>query len=99
RKIQAGEAVPIYPGTRYWLHADSHADAILFLLKRKELERCHIRGEVEISNRALAELIASALDLPLKVQDVTKDLRLGHEARYCLDGSKLTEMGWKVPVD
>ena len=108
RKILNGETIDIhsYPGckeagTRFYIHARNVAAAVLFLLKNGKVgEKYNITGEKEVSNLEMAEYIAKVLDKPLKYNmvDFHAD-RPGHDLRYSLDGSKMAEMGWKLPVN
>ena len=39
------------------------------------------------------------MEQPLKYKLVNfHDSRPGHDLRYCLDGKKLTDLGWSTPV-
>ena len=47
----------------------------------------------------MAQIIADTINKPLKYEFVDfHSSRPGHDLRYGLDGSKMTEMGWKMPV-
>jgi dTDP-glucose 4,6-dehydratase len=97
------------PGSRVWLHARNHADALRFILENVEAEpfsegvstpvRFNIAGEREISNLALADRIASLLNKPLffTMADFHSS-RPGHDLRYSLDGSALRAAGWDQPM-
>ena len=48
----------------------------------------------------MAQLIAKCMGKPLKYEMVDfHSSRPGHDLRYGLDGSKLFNMGWKLPVN
>lgn len=116
-KINRGEEVTIHGnteviGSRYYLHARNHADALIFLIKNTKPtmysdcmdkiivpDRYNIVGEVEIDNLSLAQMVANILNKPLryKLEDF-HSARPGHDRRYALDGTKLKEMGWKAPI-
>jgi len=108
RKILNGETIDIhsYPGcqeagTRFYIHARNVAQAILFLLEHGKIgDKYNITGEKEVSNLEMAEFIAKVLNKPLRYNmvDFHED-RPGHDLRYSLDGSKMQEMGWKLPVN
>lgn len=97
-------------GSRFYLHARNHADAILFLLRNVEPtqytdgdvidrpDRFNVVGERELNNLEMAEKIAEIIGKPLiyKFQDFHAT-RPGHDRRYALDGSKLEALGWKAP--
>jgi len=116
-KISAGEAVDIHGskdciGSRYYLHARNHADALLFLIKNTKPteysdslekisvpDRYNIVGDIEINNLELAQMVAKILNKPLRYNlvDFHKS-RPGHDRRYALDGTKLKNMGWHAPI-
>lgn len=115
-KIMKGEEVTIHGregniGSRQYLHAGSHADAILWLLETKSPaafrvddeanqrpDRFNIVGEEEVDNLALAKRVADKLNLPLKHKLVDfHSARPGHDRRYALDGGKMRELGWRAP--
>lgn len=96
-------------GSRVWLHARNHADALMFILNNVNAEtygddqtdpvRFNIAGEREISNWDLANTIARILDKPLRYQFVDfHSARPGHDLRYSLDGSALRAAGWQQPA-
>jgi dTDP-glucose 4,6-dehydratase len=116
-RINAGEEVTIHGkkgdiGSRYYLHARNHADAVLFLLTKTKPtlyqdtmdriivpDRYNVVGEVELDNLELAEMIARILEKPLKYRlEDFHACRPGHDRRYALDGNKMQELGWKAPV-
>ena len=87
-------------GTRFYIHARNIAAGVLFLLKNGKIcESYNLTGEKEISNLDMALMIAKILDKPLDYEmvDFHSD-RPGHDLRYGLDGKKMEEMGWKLPV-
>jgi dTDP-glucose 4,6-dehydratase len=115
--IARGETVQIHGtpgqiGSRFYLHARNHADALLFLLRRYQEgvpaffsadaampPRFNVVGEVEIDNLALAELVAGLMGRELHYQLVDfHSTRPGHDPRYALDGSRLALLGWQAPV-
>lgn len=103
KKILNNEVIYIhsYPdkilsGTRFYIHAQNIASAVLFLINHGKIgEKYNIAGEKEVSNLELAELIAKFMDKELKYEMVDfHSSRPGHDLRYGLDGSKLYELGW-----
>ena len=72
---------------------------MLFLLDKGELrDKYNIVGEKEVDNLQMAQFIAKILDKPLHYEMVDfHSTRPGHDLRYALDGSKLNQMGWKIP--
>lgn len=96
-------------GSRFYLHARNMADAVLFLLRRGDIsmysagadrpDKWHIVGEREIDNLEMAQLIAKMMDKELKYRLVDfHSSRPGHDLRYALNGRKLAEAGWTMPV-
>lgn len=88
-------------GTRFYIHARNIASAVLFLIKNGELgEKYNISGEKEVSNLDMAQTIAKIMGKDLKYEMVDfHSTRPGHDLRYGLDGSKLFNMGFKLPVN
>lgn len=107
KRILNGQKIYIhsYPdkkesGTRFYIHARNIASAVLFLIKNGKIgEKYNISGEKEVSNLDMAQFIAKVMDRPLNYEMVDfHSIRPGHDLRYGLDGSKLINMGWKMPV-
>ena len=116
RTILAGEAMTIHgsqggkSGSRFYIHARSVADAVLWLLRHitgpedmlsiadASCGRYNIVGETEVTNLDFAQRVAKILckDIKYTVVD-SKSLRPGHDFRYGLDGSKLARYGWQPP--
>ena len=85
------------PGSRFYIHADDVADAVLFLLSKGKIDqKYNIVGSKEISNLDLAKIIAKHLNKKLKFKMVDfHTARPGHDLRYALSGEKLKKMGWQ----
>ena len=107
RKINSGEKIIIHgtpdkkrSGSRFYIHARNVANAIHFLLdKFEQREKYNIVGEKELTNLKLAKLIAKAMNKKLEYEIVDfHSSRPGHDLRYALDGQKMKELGWKVPI-
>lgn len=107
RKVLAGELVTIHadstrtiPGSRFYIHARNVADATLFLLEKGQIgDKYNIVGEREVNNAELAEMIAAVVGRPIRMELVDfHSSRPGHDLRYALDGAKMADMGWKLPV-
>ncbi len=106
-----GDSLPIHSdadktraGSRFYIHARNVADAYLFLINKLENgskvigEDFHITGEREVDNLEMAQFIAKIIGNPLHYEMVDfHGSRPGHDLRYALDGSKIFEMGWKMP--
>jgi dTDP-glucose 4,6-dehydratase len=88
-------------GTRYYIHGRNIASAVLFLIKNGTLgEKYNISGEKEVSNLEMAQLIAKFMNKELIYEMVDfHSLRPGHDLRYGLDGTKLFDMGYKLPLN
>jgi dTDP-glucose 4,6-dehydratase len=91
----------ITSGTRFYIHARNIASAVMFLIDNGVIaEKYNITGEREVSNLEMAHFIAKVLDKPLIYELIDfHSERKGHDCRYSLDGSKLNEMGWKLPLN
>ena len=88
-------------GTRFYIHARNVAEAVLFLLKNGTIGQAYnITGEKEVSNLEMAQFIAKVIgkELNYEMVDFHSD-RPGHDLRYGLDGNKMREMGWSLPID
>lgn len=114
KKIQLGQGITIHGtpediGSRYYLHARNHADAILFILQNtvpklynhgENLlpDRYNVVGEKELNNFEVAELVAKLMNKGFTYEFVNFHFsRSGHDQRYALDGKKLVDLGWKAP--
>ena len=88
-------------GTRYYIHARNIAAGVLFLLEKGKIgESYNLTGEKEISNLYMAKYIAQIMNKELKYEMVDfHSSRPGHDLRYGLDGSKMFNMEWSLPVN
>lgn len=107
QKVLRNECVEIHanksctmPGSRFYIHARNIASAVLFLVRNGKIgQKYNIRGEKEMDNLEMAEFIAKVVGRPLNYKLVNfHENRPGHDLRYCLNGEKLVNMGWKLPV-
>jgi len=108
KKILGDEKIYIhsYPdkktsGTRFYIHGRNIAAAVLFLIQNGKIgEKYNISGEREVSNLEMAKMIAKFMkkELIYEMVDFHSD-RPGHDLRYGLDGTKLFEMGFKLPLN
>ena len=94
-------------GSRHYIHAVDVADALMFLLNYTGIDalekdyggaKCqkfNIVGAEELDNLELAKFIADvqSKDLLYEMIDYHSQ-RPGHDLRYALDGSKMSNMGW-----
>ena len=88
-------------GTRFYIHARNISEAVLFLIKNGKIgEKYNISGEREVSNLEMAQMISKFMnkDLDYELIDFHSN-RPGHDLRYGLDGSKLFNMGFKLPIN
>ena len=77
-------------GSRSYLHAQNLADAILFLLRRNTV------NTPQTADRP--QLTADLIGKPLRHEYIAMSTaRAGHDGRYQLNGSKVTDSGWTPP--
>jgi dTDP-glucose 4,6-dehydratase len=88
------------PGSRFYIHSRNIASALLFLIEKGVVgESYNIKGEKEVDNLSMARKIADILGKELKYTLASNtEERPGHDLRYSLNGSKLEQMGWVIPV-
>lgn len=100
------------PGSRYYLHARNQCDALLYLLNNhtptiydkqsndeQDIDRFNVASNDEINNIEMVETIEKLLGKEAQKELVDfHSSRPGHDLRYGLDNTKLTEHGWKAPV-
>lgn len=107
KKILNGDKIYIHsdknhkPGSRFYIHCRNIAHAVLFLINNGEIgEKYNITGECEVDNLQMAQMIAEILNKELIYEtiDFHSD-RPGHDLRYSLDGTKLFNMGWRMPIN
>jgi dTDP-glucose 4,6-dehydratase len=91
----------IISGTRFYIHAQNIASAVLFLINNGKIgEKYNISGEKEVSNLELAQLIAKYIGKELKYEMVDfHSSRPGHDLRYGLNGNKIYDLGWCPTFD
>lgn len=106
-KINRGEEITIHAytgsvkaGSRWYIHARNIAGAVLFVLKNGvHGEKYNVQGEIELDNLAVAQFVAKELGKPLKYKlHDNPTSRPGHDLRYALDGTKLKDLGWNLPL-
>jgi dTDP-glucose 4,6-dehydratase len=94
-----GKKVPLYGdgrNVRDWLHVHDHCEAILTVLERgRSGETYNIGGNNERSNLELTHAILRIMGKDKRSIQFVPD-RLGHDRRYAIDASKITnELGWQ----
>lgn len=120
KRLRDGEEIPVHgrpkgsnrwvSGSRCWLHARNHADALLFIANTirparygdpgvDRPHRYNISGE-RFTNNEIVEMISEIMGVPSRLYFVdAHSTRPGHDLHYGLDGSLLDGLGWKPPVD
>ena len=105
-KAAAGEAIPLYGdglNTRDWLYVEDHVDALLLAACTGEEGSSYcIGGYGEKTNHELVLAICNHLDHQLPHKSPHSSLikkvadRPGHDRRYAIDPSLITEkLGWR----
>jgi len=101
-KALKNKKVPVYGnGTnrREWLYVGDCARGIARVIGTGKIGQIYNLGSsYEAKNIDLAKEIIYMLGKSCSLVDFVKD-RLGHDFRYCLDYSKLSELGWKPLVN
>jgi dTDP-glucose 4,6-dehydratase len=84
-------------GSRYYIYVENVASAVYFIMCNGKINECYnIKGQEEISNDELFEKISNILNKTTsKIYSYNDINRPGHDLRYSLDNTKLTELGWK----
>jgi dTDP-glucose 4,6-dehydratase len=107
RSVMEGRKVFIHadstktvPGSRFWIHARNVAAAVLFLVENAGTQdKYNIVGECELNNLEVAQRVAAVVGKSLDYELVDfHSSRPGHDLRYALDGSKMADMGWALPM-
>jgi dTDP-glucose 4,6-dehydratase len=113
RSIIQDKEIPIYcnqqmmPGSRVYLDAQDHADAIDFIISRAPNKygeeplpsRFNVCGDTERDNLQLAHCVSDCIGKELKYKLVrAESLRPGYDRRYFLDGSQLAKFGWRPKI-
>ncbi|MDQ0482442.1 dTDP-glucose 4,6-dehydratase [Guptibacillus hwajinpoensis] len=93
-----GKELPVYgdgKNVRDWLHVKDHCAAIDLVIKSGRAgEIYNVGGHNERTNNEIVELIVEKLGVSRELIKYVAD-RLGHDRRYAIDPTKLTdELGW-----
>jgi len=96
------QPLPMYASTqnrREWIHALDHCRAIARVIDDGRVgETYHVGTGEERSIEQIADGVLAALGKPESLKSIVPD-RPGHDRRYVLDWSKITqELGWKPEV-
>lgn len=105
----SGDTIPVYgngENVRDWLYVEDHADALLTVLQKGAVGRSYnIGGHNEARNIDLVRMICAILDekrpkdAPYADQITFVADRPGHDLRYAIDPSRITdELGWSPSV-
>jgi dTDP-glucose 4,6-dehydratase len=109
-KLLRGETVQIHardgiPSSRYYVHVDDVAAAVLAVLDRGGVicgpgsGKYNISGDQEYTNLDVAQRVAKLLDVPLRYELVDYvPNRPRHDMRYAIGGNKLNALGWSPSV-
>jgi dTDP-glucose 4,6-dehydratase len=103
RNIKNNTPIPVYgtgQNVRDWLFVEDHCEALLMIGQNfKSGERYNIGGGFECDNISMVTMILDIMGKQINMyQDWIKFVedRKGHDLRYSMDSSKLTnELGWK----
>jgi len=100
--LLSGKRIPIYGNglnEREWIHVDDHCRAIALLsLMGKLGEIYNIGGKNRITNIALITKIIELMGFNENVLEFVED-RKGHDFRYAMDVSKISDLGFREEVD
>jgi dTDP-glucose 4,6-dehydratase len=93
------KSLPVYGdglNIRDWLYVEDHCSAIdLVMHNGVNGEVYNVGGNNERTNMQIIETILAELGKPSSLITYVKD-RLGHDRRYGIDATKITnELGWK----
>lgn len=94
--------VPVYgngENIRDWIHVYDHNEAVdLILHKGKIGETYCIGGNCELKNIEITKILLKEFDFDEKIIEYVED-RKGHDFRYAIDFSKITnELNWKPKI-
>jgi dTDP-glucose 4,6-dehydratase len=116
KKVDLGEKIWIHSdqtrthaGSRFYIHAQDVAEALLFLLINKpkvatdyggaKCAKFNIVGKEEIDNLTLAKLVAQAQGKELIYEMIDfHTSRPGHDLRYALSGDLMRSLGWEPTI-
>ena len=96
-----GEPLPLYGDgqhRRAWLFVEDHVRALETILQSGERgEAYNVPGRSELTNLELTLRIVEGVGCdPVLIRHVTD--RQGHDRRYMMDGSRISEIGWRPEV-
>ena len=98
RHLKLGRPVPVHDTgnpTRFWLHVEDCAAAILTVLERgANGQTYNVGGDTEMSVRGIVETIAQEFGTTFTDCAQTHFVRQGLDVRYRNDDTKLRALGW-----
>lgn len=93
-----GAKIPLYGdglNERDWIHVDDHCSGVHLVLEQGDAgEIYNIGAGNETPNRVLVDKLLALLGKDESDVQYVQD-RLGHDRRYSVDITKITELGWK----
>ncbi|WP_328663558.1 dTDP-glucose 4,6-dehydratase [Streptomyces sp. NBC_00328] len=100
-RLMSGQSVPLYGDglhVRDWLHVDDHCRGIALVARGgKPGEVYNIGGGTELTNRVLVERLLELFGAdPSRIERVPD--RQGHDRRYCVDITKISEQFGYAPA-
>ena len=101
KQLLLGKTIPLHEkGTpvRTWLHSEDTANAIVEIINKEKINEIYnISGNYECTNIEIVKKILNIFfDKQVNIEDYI-DLnynRIGQDVRYCIDDSKLKNIGW-----
>lgn len=100
--LMENEKVPLYGdgmNIRDWCYVTDNCDAVELVLREgKTGEIYNIGAGNEITNREITERILKHMGFDESMIEMVDD-RLGHDRRYSVDTSKVSQLGWKSQVE
>jgi len=95
-------ALPLYGdglNERDWLYVGDHCEAIQLVVEKGQKGQIYNIGTGEtLPNIQLTETILDILGKPKSLIQRVED-RPGHDRRYCVDSSRIRQLGWKPRHD
>lgn len=120
-KLLKGEKIPVHAelvdgewiaGSRGYLHAINHADAIMFIIQNIDSHlyrrsdgaarplRFHVPGDEQVANDTMVDMISEYMGITssqIEYQDYEQK-RPGHDPNYGLEPGTLQAWGWTPPI-
>lgn len=97
-RLLEGKKVPVYGdglNVRDWIHVKDHARALDLLLRKGEPGQVYnIGSDNERSNMDVTSMILRIMDKGEDMIEYVTD-RPGHDRRYSIDASKISDLGWQ----